>query len=206
QSTVPIGRHVPFVAVASLTPTLPVAVPPYTKLPLISVLFTAVLNVTGCMEVKSRTVLPSLETLTTSPPPPVVEPCTPPESNVALTPLPFQLPTTHELATPPVLPPDPLPDTVEDPDPDALGVADSLDPLDVQAASPRVSPTATTASLVIRIEPLPTRIRSPYTPNRHGSSKQSRLPVPARGVGHYVVTNISYHGILATCRPENRCM
>jgi hypothetical protein len=99
--------------------------------------------------------LPSLETLTTNPPPPVVEPCTPPESNVALTPLPFQLPTTHELATPPVLPPDPLPDAVEDPDPDALGVADSLDPLDAQAASPKVSPTATTASLVIRIETPP---------------------------------------------------
>src|SRR5262249_44129822 len=68
-------------------------------------------------------------------------------------------PTTHELATPPVLPPDPLPDAVEDRDPDALDVADSLDPLDAQAASPRVSPTATTASLVRRIETPP----SPYT-------------------------------------------
>jgi hypothetical protein len=115
------------------------------------------------MPAKSTTVAPLFATLTSTPLPPLTDPRAAPASKAPLIPVDFQLPATHESATPgvgvpvaePVAEPGDVP--VDAPpeapvEPDAPGVAD---PPDVQAAKPTVNPAATTAILVIRIDTPP---------------------------------------------------
>jgi hypothetical protein len=120
------------------------------------------------MPAKSTTVAPLLATFNSTPLPPLTDPRAAPASNAPLIPVDLQVPATHELATPGVAaaveeefgdgPADAPPEAPAEPD--APGV---VAPFDVHAASPRVSPAATMAILVTRIDDPPYTNTSRYT-------------------------------------------